>query len=287
MAEFYLVSRHGDAVDGTAIGQVWGSVSEALDIPFVRQPVEGAINLYTHGRSHFHRPQVEYAVFVNHGLADKGNWAHHAGRFNQSVLPWAPATKRIEGSLWGGTPMLDAVMQQGLEPLVDVALLTTINPMRNKGFNMSTSPERGADIARAIKDAGYSVVLGPHPSQHRGGVTPIASYDMARVIVTDPGTAAYIGSTLGKPVIITPDTEPAKGSFEEMMIESGAWERTRSVPGLLEAIRRALGGEAFAATARAYALLHPDPRTYPVGLERWRKHVLPALRAEAASVGLF
>lgn len=228
MLDRYLVvngtswsEEHGGMKPGGVAEQVWGQLVSELDIPVVRQPVEGAINLYTHGRSHFLRPKAELGVFVNHGISDKGNWAHHRPRFDVTIVPhsWLHgqlADDRGRPVLYGGVPMLGGVPDRPVRPEPRRVLVArTINPFKDRpDLHYGARPEDLADLVAGLEDMGLEVEVAPHPSQNGGKVTPLDSYVQADLVLADPGSPAIIATALGRPVVKTPGTSPAPGTFE-------------------------------------------------------------------------
>lgn len=275
---------------GTAAGQVWGDLARHLSIPCLPQPIEGGINLYTHGRSHFERPKHEYSAYVGHGVGDKGNWLHHSTRFDTMVVPFPDLVRWHPGSIYGGTPFLDHWLSEGgsLERSRRVLIATSINPMKNKGFQMSTNVDDALDIADRINALGYGARVAGHPAQV-GEITPLEYVDEAKVVIADPGSLAYIASSMGKPVIITPGAIPAEGSMEEWMVRRGHWLAPATLDDLDDALRETmqhpLSDEWRLRVIRAYRALHHWPllRGYT---GRWRDDVLPDLRDRARERGL-
>ena len=217
MAEVGIVVKH-EPSEGGVIKQVWGALAERHGIPFWTQPHEGAINLYTHGRSHFEHPVHEYGVYIGHGIADKGNWRHHAPRFDALVVPHAYLAWKLPNTgrpvLVGGVPMFhDLEERQPLSKRVLIA--TTINPFKDKpGYRYASEDGLGDTIASVLAQHGWSATVSEHPSKNLGLATPLDAYLDAEIVVADPGSPAIIATALGRPVIRTPGTRALRGTFE-------------------------------------------------------------------------
>lgn len=193
-----------------------------------RQPLEGHTNVYLWGRSHFNSPRREVSIYIGHGIADKGNWAYQAPRFDLLLAPnWFIAHTAGRKGFSAGIPMLDRWTEprphRGRQSgdRIRVVYSTTINPRPHVG-NLSSIDQSQAWIDTMGSCDDIDLVVAQHPSQSKRGpgrkALPIETIANADVVVADPGSHLSVAVALGVPVVVPSHLQGVRGSIEEQLM---------------------------------------------------------------------
>lgn len=155
------------------------------------------------------------AIFITHGMADKG-------------LQDVKILNRQIAGMYPGPAYVSRLMSQGASatklkvigyPLLDKYFEMRMAAMQNKpGFKVVWAPTHAPRIAGAVdsrtaygrfdiaylRQNGFDVVTNPHPHNQRNGLKISADYFYdANVVISDTSSVIYEALSLGIPVVLT------------------------------------------------------------------------------------
>lgn len=221
---------------------VWKALRDmGVEYTVGRQPKPYQVNVYLSNRDRYNAPPGVDAegVHTSHGLADKRYRRNEKTRtFSSIIVPGPAFTEKIIASGARNTVLRPdrqgrmsrqrRIVEAGY-PKLDPLHLGEVDgsgfwkqssgrvlyaPTHGGGSERWTEGNRSKPGARAttwwirdqildaLTDAGFEVVLAPHPRHSEGNRATFAQYVDADVVVADGGSTIYEAWCLGKPVVL-------------------------------------------------------------------------------------
>lgn len=206
---------------------VWRSLEEAgVDYEVKRQPVSGALNIYTNNRDrYFSRSQTYdgFSIHVSHGLASKGYRDHFktrtyrhifvpGGHHRDEVLRSGAPARKLEVL---GYPKLDELFSRrageySRDPSRIRVLFAPTHGGGGESFVEGNSNAPGArataywrkeEVLQSLQEAGFEVVESLHPRHAPRHKATWEEYITTDVVVADGGSTLYEAGVLGIPVV--------------------------------------------------------------------------------------
>lgn len=243
------LDEHGHAVEG---GQAWRLVHPILEHLGDAEwsiggvPHERAVNVYYAHRSTFTKVRRETAVFVSHGIADKG-WRNTTGPYYRASFVSGPAwtvrlldyKAQLHTVFEVGYPKLDPLYRARQERI-------RANPARPEvlwapthgggGMNFAFSPTappssnakrsswwQRTDILDLLATCDVDVVESPHPRHRADRQATFDEYLTCDVVIGDGGSSIYEAWALGIPVVFL-DWITREGNTQD--VSRGTMEHT-------------------------------------------------------------
>ena len=250
-----------DLINGPVIAEL---AKRGIECSVGREPIDGALNMYSSARSAFDypRPVDEVSVLMSHGIADKGIRTKLCREFDYTIAPspmhQRPLVNRIGADRAPilGYPKLDPLLRGEVEPLPrDDRIRVLYAPTQGGGgerkhfddqadpgipASRRTSWWRRDEIIERLDPETFDVVECPHPRYTPGHKATFAQYVNADVVIADGGSTLWEAMILGIPIVLpswlTSFAHMSRDSSESMIYRERIGYHARRRGALVETV---------------------------------------------------